>query len=79
LDENNIFEVVITGGNIQVLNMKIWNRFGELVHEGSGDNHGWDGRVGGDLSPSDVYLYGVEIQLPDGSLVREQGDLTLIR
>jgi len=62
LDENNIFEVVITGGNIQVLNMKIWNRFGELVHEGSGDNHGWDGRVGGDLSPSDVYLYGVEIQ-----------------
>ena len=78
-DENNIFQVVISGGNIQVLNMRIWNRFGELVHEGSGDSHGWDGRVGGDLSPSDVYLYGVEIQLPDGSIERRQGDLTLIR
>ena len=76
---NNIFQVEITGGNIEVISMKIWNRFGDLVHEGFGDSHGWNGMIDGKLAPSDVYLYIAEIRTPDGSLVKEQGDLTLIR
>jgi len=79
LDINNVFQIEITGGNIEVLSMKIWNRFGDLVHEGLGSSHGWDGLIDGKLAPSDVYMYATEIQLPDGSLVKEQGDLTLIR
>ncbi len=79
LDINNVFQVEISGGNIEVLSMKIWNRFGDLVHEGLGSSHGWDGLIDGKLAPSDVYMYATEIQLPDGSLVKEQGDLTLIR
>ncbi len=79
VDINNIFQVEITGGNIEVLSMKIWNRFGDLVHEGLGAGHGWNGLVDGKLAPSDVYIYATEIQLPDGSVVMEQGDLTLIR
>ncbi len=78
-DINRVFQVEITGGNIDVLSMRIWNRFGELVHEGSGTSHGWDGRIDGKLAPSDVYLYGAEIQLPDGTIEKMQGDLTLIR
>lgn len=76
---NTVFQVETTGGNIDVIAMKIWNRYGKLVHEGRGDSHGWNGRVDGKLAASDVYVYMVEIQLPDGSVVTEQGDLTLIR
>lgn len=78
-DINRLFQVEITGGNIEVLSMKIWNRFGELVYEGLGTSHGWNGRIDGKLAPSDVYLYATEIQLPDGTTVQEQGDLTLVR
>ncbi len=76
---NDVFRVEISGGNIDVLSMRVWNRFGDLVHEGSGSGHGWDGRIDGKLAPSDVYMYATEIQLPDGSIVKEQGDLALIR
>jgi len=79
MEINKVFQVEITGGNIEVLSMKIWNRFGKLVHEGLGTSHGWNGRINGKLALSDVYLYATEIQLPDGSRVTEQGDLTLIR
>ncbi len=78
-DVNNIFQVEITGGNIEVISMKIWNRFGDLVHEGRGTSHGWNGLIDGKLAPSDVYMYITEIREADGTLVKQQGDLTLIR
>lgn len=76
---NDVFEIIINGQNIEVIEFKIYNRWGQKVHEGSGVDHGWDGRVDDKAAPSDVYAYIFVIELPTGERVSENGDLTLVR
>ncbi|MBI5915580.1 MAG: gliding motility-associated C-terminal domain-containing protein [Bacteroidetes bacterium] len=78
-DLNQHFKVVILGENIEVLSSKIWNRWGQMVFEESNGNTGWDGTQGGDPAASDVYVYRIVIQLPDGTRFTESGDVTLLR
>jgi gliding motility-associated-like protein len=75
---NDVFHVVSTG-LIQVISMEIFNRWGQKVYSGSGENAGWNGMFNGQEAASDVYLYTLEIILPDGTPVELKGDLTLIR
>ncbi|TAK43066.1 MAG: T9SS type B sorting domain-containing protein [Saprospiraceae bacterium] len=76
---NQYFNVVITGENIEVLSLKIWNRWGQAVYQESNGNKGWDGRQNGKPAPSDVYIYSIVLRLPDGREVRHSGDVTLLR
>ncbi len=76
---NDYFQVVVQGRNINVINARFYNRWGQLVHEGSGVNHRWSGFHKDKMAPSDVYLYQITVQLPDGKEIVEQGELTLIR
>lgn len=76
---NDVFEIVRpTGGNEMVETMRIYNRWGQVVFEGSGEEATWDGTVDGKLAPSDVYIFYVVVACPDGE--REiRGDVTLVR
>ncbi|MFQ5448300.1 MAG: gliding motility-associated C-terminal domain-containing protein, partial [Saprospiraceae bacterium] len=76
---NQRFNVVINGENIDVISIKIWNRWGQLVHEETNSNTGWDGRQNGQPTPSDVYVYRIVMRLPDGREVKRSGDVTLLR
>ena len=76
---NDKFEIVINGQNIEVIEFKIYNRWGQKVHEGSGVDHGWDGKIEENTAPSDVYVYTLVLELPTGEIVSENGDLTLVR
>lgn len=77
-DINDLFHVVSTG-MVQVVTMEIYNRWGQNVYSGSGANAGWDGKFNGADAASDVYVYYLEIILPDGTPLNLKGDLTLIR
>jgi len=60
--------------------LKIFNRWGKVVHEGSGENHAWDGMVDGELAPSDVYFFIFEISNAEtGEIEVVSKDLTLVR
>ncbi len=77
---SDIFELVTQGENFQVNALKIFNRWGQIVHEASGPDHGWDGRHNDETAPSDVYYFIFEINNADtGESIREAGDLTLVR
>lgn len=76
---NDKFEVLLNGQNIEVVEFKIYNRWGQKIHDGSGVDHGWDGNIDNQAAPSEVYAYIIVIELPTGELVSENGDLTLIR
>jgi gliding motility-associated-like protein len=76
---NQNFNVVITGENIDVLSIKIWNRWGQEVYSETNGNKGWDGKQKGKPAPSDVYVYSIVLRLPDGREVRKSGDVTLLR
>lgn len=75
---NDFFNVVFVGG-IDIVEFKVWNRWGELVYDNDTPETGWDGNINGDPAPSDVYVYKILIRFPDGQEFTEQGEITLIR
>ena len=78
-DENNDFFRVVFTGNIQIKELRVWNRWGQTVYNNDNGAQGWDGKVSGKPAPSDVYVYKAVIVYPDGREFVRQGDVTLIR
>lgn len=63
------------------LEMKIYNRWGELIFEEQGTNNftGWDGTYKGRDANLGVYVYKVNVQFDDGTTEMYMGNLSLIR
>jgi gliding motility-associated-like protein len=74
---NDVFQPVSTDALIEVLQIQVWNRWGNLVHDGK--NNGWDGNIKGEPAASDVYLYKIKIRLPEGDEEIMSGEVTLLR
>lgn len=77
-DVNDFFNLVFVGA-VEVTDFRIYNRWGNLVYDNDTPDTGWDGTVDGDPAPSDVYVYRMVIEFPDGREFTEQGEVTLIR
>ncbi|MCB0688027.1 MAG: gliding motility-associated C-terminal domain-containing protein [Saprospiraceae bacterium] len=74
---NDTFKVLIFG-NIQLIDLKVFNRWGQIVYEGT-DENGWDGRHDGKAAPAEVYAYQAVLELLDGSTKTVRGEVTLLR
>lgn len=73
---NDVFRLV-TPLQPTILQFKIYNRWGQVVHNGG---ESWDGMYKGEPAPSDVYIYHIIYQFSSGDETAElKGDLTLIR
>lgn len=77
-DGVNDFFVPVSEAAIEIIQFKIFNRWGEVVYDEINPT-GWDGTKDDKIQPSDVYVYIVEFI--NGNGVREYltGDVTLIR
>ncbi len=64
---------------IEILEFRVYNRWGKLLYDNEDPSNGWDGTDNGEPAPSDVYVYYIVIRYPDGQEFTEQGDVTLIR
>ena len=67
--------------NVAYFELKVYNRWGELVFKGQ-DNNGslrWDGTFKGEPSPLDVFTYSAVIEYTDGSTENTSGTVTIIR
>jgi hypothetical protein len=63
---------------------RIADRWGSLLHESRnalpGDSSlSWDGRYKGKLVNPGVYVWALELELVNGSIIKKIGDLTVIR
>lgn len=56
---NDVFEI-FNKSDFTSITMRVYNRWGELVHEGRDQNHGWDGTFKGVAQSQDVYVYFIE-------------------
>ena len=67
-------------GFIKTYNLKIFNRWGNIVFETSGTQDGWDGRYQGDKAPQGVYFYVITYRnYVDNQTAYKRGTVTLIR
>jgi len=76
----NIFIPNVVG----VLELKIYDRWGELLFENSNFNTddptmGWDGTFRGQTMNPAVFVYHTEIEFFDGAIISYAGDVTLVR
>lgn len=82
--KNDIFTVFGQPGTGQVLVMRIFGRWGELVYESSNFDvndvsKGWDGTFRGKLASQGVYVYVIEMQFRSGRRELFKGNLHLLR
>jgi gliding motility-associated-like protein len=77
---NDIFKLVVIEGAVTVETVEIYNRWGQRVYSGKGNQAGWDGMVDGKAAPVDVYIYKISWRKGDGSLQEPRvGEVTLLR
>ncbi|MDB5285013.1 MAG: hypothetical protein JWO06_4088, partial [Bacteroidota bacterium] len=74
---NDLF--LIYGENIKTLNLKVFNRWGELVFESNSQWLGWDGTYKGVLQNPAVFVYEATITLLDNKKIFRKGSVTLLR
>jgi gliding motility-associated-like protein len=76
-NQNDFFLPKVEG--VSQFNMKIYNRWGELLFESNDKTVGWDGYYNGVLMPQGVYVYRLELVYENGRRETKIGDITLIR
>lgn len=69
----------VRGYSIATMDLKIFNRWGEMVFESQRQDLGWDGRYKGKPQEMDAYAYTLRIVFLDGSKLHKQGNVTLLR
>jgi gliding motility-associated-like protein len=74
---NDLFRAVPCEGCGTLAKMTIYDRWGNLVYEGT-QNPAWDGRKDGELAPPDVYVWIIEVQCGEGN-IKKTGGVALLR
>lgn len=69
----------VRGFSIQTLDFKVFNRWGELVFETQNQEVGWDGSFKGKQQEMDAYAFTLNITFLDGTTMKKQGNVTLVR
>ena len=76
---NDFFGVEVNCNELMSFEIKIYNRWGQLVFEGNDPSMQWDGTFEEQPMTSDVLVYFVNYVLSNGEVVQDHGDVTLIR
>lgn len=75
--KNDIFKPNFKG-NVQIIDLAIFNRWGEKMYEGQGNHIHWDGKYKNESQPSGVYVYILKYKLNEKTLSKK-GSFVLVR
>ncbi len=75
---DDIFKVLYAG-DLELVSLKIMNRWGNLLFETNTLQEGWDGRKNGKDEPNGSYVYFVVVKDKNGNLIERKGNFALIR
>ena len=82
---NDRFRVFAGAGVTSIVQMQVWDRWGELVYQtdaqepSSFPSYGWDGEFRGEEMPAGVYVYIITVLFEDGLVLNYRGNVTLLR
>ena len=75
---NDLFRVK-TSDVPRSFNMIVFNRYGGKIFETADIGTGWNGAIGGNLAPAGTYVYAVVLTTSNGSMIRREGTVILVR
>jgi gliding motility-associated-like protein len=67
------------GVGVKDYEMRIFNRWGEIIYHSVGKRDTWDGRVNGIMSPNGVYVWKILLTGYDATEYQKTGHVSLIR
>lgn len=70
---------IIRGGPFKSIDFQIYNNWGELVYSSVDQTEGWDGDYKGVPAALGVYTWKFVVTMLNDQLIKESGDVTLIR
>lgn len=76
---NKVFKPTNSFVSIEHYKFMIFTRTGECIFLTTNPQEGWDGRIEGVIAPMNVYVYYIEYQVPDGTIMERTGTVTLIK
>ena len=76
---NDLFTIFPSDPRVVINNFQVYNRWGGLVYESESNDATWDGKANGEPLGSGIFVYFVQIQLPNGEQIIRKGDIALIR
>ncbi len=76
---NHIFYPAVAIGDLVEYELRIYNRWGNLLFTSQEAERGWDGYYNGRLCPQDVYIWKIRCKFKSGSVVTKTGDVTLLQ
>lgn len=75
---NDIWKLINDASGFKSFSIKIFNRWGNLMHEITNTTDGWDGKVDGTTAADGVYFYLMNAETISGRELVEQGYFHLI-
>ncbi len=79
-DGTNDEFLIYPGPSVRSLrSVRVHDRWGGMMYEGSGEGPGWDGRLGGEPLNPGVYFYLIEGELVNGRPFTASGSVNLLR
>ncbi|WP_313155923.1 gliding motility-associated C-terminal domain-containing protein [Sphingobacterium multivorum] len=74
---NDLFR--IPGAHFKIRSFEIYNRYGQMVYQDSGNNQGWDGCYNGKPCDQGVYYYYLILDFFEGTYKTFKGEINLLR
>jgi gliding motility-associated-like protein len=75
---NDVFKLENVGKE-QLIEFRVFNRWGTIMFSTKDIHRGWDGVYKGEVQPVGIYGYIVQIKLPDGREELYRGTVTLVK
>ncbi|MCP9754961.1 gliding motility-associated C-terminal domain-containing protein [Lacihabitans sp. CCS-44] len=75
---NNLFEIKGRFGRVNDYNLKIYDRWGNIITEIKDKTERWDGKLNGTRLPFGSYLYDLKIGLNRGEIIRKFGKFEIL-
>lgn len=72
-------EFRIFGECIVAMDLKIYDRWGQVVFESTNPQDSWDGTYKGEMLNSASFTYYVNLSFIDGTYIKEKGNISLVR
>lgn len=77
---NDLFRMITDNPNVLLVNLSVYNRFGQRVFMGTANGEGWDGTFGGQHLDLGTYFWTIRYRvLGNDELYFKKGEVTLIK
>jgi len=76
-NENDVF--IIRGGPFKEVDFRVYNNWGELIFQTFDAAVGWDGTFNNQPAPLGVYTWTFTVQMTNDVIIKQSGDVTLMR